>query len=156
MSQLQSLTIPELIEEFEELADWEERCDYLIDLGFELPEFPPEAKTEQNRVHGCQSNVWLIAEAKPTSPPTVEILADSDAMIVRGLIAVLLTIYSGRTPQEILATDVHDIFEKLGLDRHLSTARKNGLMGMVQRIRAFATGVAPRNGESKNGEPQRR
>lgn len=138
MSQLQSLTVPELIEEFDDLGDWEARCDYLIDLGFELPDFPPEAKSEPNRVHGCQSNVWLIADVKPGEPPTVEILADSDAMIVRGLIAVLLTIYSGRTPQEILATDVHDIFSRLGLDRHLSTARKNGLMGMVKRIQAIA------------------
>jgi cysteine desulfuration protein SufE len=142
LSQLQSMTIDELLEEFEFLADWEERCDYLIDLGFDLPELPADARTEQNRVHGCQSNVWLIANVRPGDPPTVEILADSDAMIVKGLIAVLLTIFSGRTPREILETDVKDIFSRLGLDRHLSTARKNGLMGMVQRIREFARQAA--------------
>lgn len=133
------MSIDELLSEFEFLGDWEERCDYLIDLGFELPDMPDEAKTEENRVHGCQSNVWLITNLKhPDGQPVMEILADSDAMIVKGLIAVLLTIYSGKTPREILDIDVKDIFEQLGLNRHLSTARKNGLNGMVQRIRGLA------------------
>jgi cysteine desulfuration protein SufE len=83
--------------------------------------------------------VWLITQMKPRNgQPVLEIIADSDAMIVKGLIAVLLTIYSGKTPQEILAIDVKGIFEKLGLDRHLSTARKNGLNEMVRRIRELA------------------
>ena len=137
------MTVEELVREFDDLADWEERCDYLIDLGFELPELPPAARTEDHKVHGCQSNVWLVAEVNHESdPPRIEIRADSDAMIVRGLIAVLLTVYSGRTPQEILATDVEAIFTRLGLDRHLSTARKNGLRGMVQRIRDLARQAA--------------
>lgn len=136
------MSIDELLSEFEFLGDWEERCDYLIDLGFELPEMPESAKTEETRVHGCQSNVWLITNVKDTNGQSVmEILADSDAMIVKGLIAVLLTIYSGKTPRDILDIDVKDIFEQLGLNRHLSTARKNGLNGMVQRIRGLAASV---------------
>lgn len=134
------MTIEELIDEFEFLGDWEAKCDYLIDLGFELPEMPAEAKTEASKVHGCQSNVWLVAEmhANPEQSAILRILADSDARIVQGLIAVLLTVYDGKTPEEILAIDVQEIFAKLGLDRHLSMARKNGLRGMVQRIRQLA------------------
>jgi len=132
------VTLDEIYTEFEELEDWEERCDYLIDLGFELPELPSEHKTEDNRVHGCQSNVWLIARLNDQQPSGLEILADSDAMIVKGLIAIILAVYSGKPPQEILQTDVEEIFEKLGLTRHLSSARRNGLHGMVLRIRKLA------------------
>ena len=135
------MTVDELLDEFRFLGDWEEQCEYLIDLGFDLPEFPEEARTEENRVHGCQSNVWLIAEVKrddPSQPPVIEILADSDAMIVKGLIAVLLTVYSGRTPREILETDIEVIFNELGLTRHLSSTRRNGLFGLVKRVRQVA------------------
>ena len=133
------MTIPELIEEFDFLGDWEERCDYLIDLGFELPKLPDEAKIEPNRVHGCQSNVWLVANLdEEASPPVVRLLANSDAMIVNGLIAVLLMIYDGKTPAEILETDPAAIFHRLELDRHLSSQRRNGLFGMVNRVREIA------------------
>jgi len=137
------MTVDELIEEFDSLADWEERCDYLIDLGFDLPKMPAADKTESNRVHGCQSNVWLTAHVnRQTDPPVIDFLADSDAMIVRGLIAVLLTVYSGRTPDEILATDIKQVFSRLGLDRQLSPARRNGLYGMVKRIETIAREAA--------------
>lgn len=132
------MTLEELYEEFEDLVDWEDRCDFLIDLGFELPKLEDAAKTEANRVHGCQSNVWLIAELVESDGQKLEICADSDAMIVKGLIAVLLMIYNGRSPREILETDVRTIFEKLGLNQHLSSQRKNGLAGMVERIRRIA------------------
>ncbi|WP_437228216.1 SufE family protein [Planctomicrobium sp. SH661] len=139
MSATTFMTLNELYEEFEFLADWEERCDFLIDLGFDLPKLPAEAKVEENRVHGCQSNVWLIAELNDmTSPPTIEFVANSDAMIVNGLIAVLMMIYNGKTPSEILNTDVEKIFRKLELDRHLSSQRRNGLFGMVTRLREIA------------------
>ena len=97
LSQSQATTIPELIETFDALGDWESQCDYLIDLGDELPDFPAVARKEANRVHGCQSNVWLVADSKGSNPPVIEIVADSDSMIVRGLIAVLLMAYSGHT-----------------------------------------------------------
>jgi len=139
LSQLQSMTIEELIDEFDALEDWEERCDYLIDLGFDLPKMPDTDKIEQNRVHGCQSNVWMVARVnRQSDPPVIDFLADSDAMIVRGLIAVLLTVYSGRTPDEILATDIKQVFSRIGLDRQLSPARRNGLFGMVMRIQTIA------------------
>jgi cysteine desulfuration protein SufE len=136
------MTLDELLDEFRDLDDWEDRCDLLIDLGFELPEFPDEARTEQNRVRGCQSNVWMLTKLEPGDPPHVEIIADSDSVLVKGLIAVLLAMFSGRTPREILETDVRAAFDEIGMDRHLSTQRKNGLNGMVQRIRDFAASVA--------------
>ncbi|MBT5018039.1 MAG: SufE family protein [Planctomicrobium sp.] len=145
MSSTADLTLDELIEEFEFLGDWEARCDYLIDLGFELPKLPEEEKIEQNRVHGCQSNVWLIASDNTNSESTtIEFLANSDAMIVNGLIVVLMAIYNRKTPEEIIKTDVEEIFTQLELDRHLSPARKNGLFGMVKRVRQIAVETASR------------
>lgn len=138
MNQLQSMSIDELLETFDSLEDWEERCDYLIDLGFELPELPAEYKTDENRVHGCQSIVWLVADVKTNGSPIIELMADSDAFIVKGLIAVLMTLFSGRSPDEILSTDVNTIFHRIGLDRHLSSTRQNGLHSMVKRIRGIA------------------
>jgi len=144
LSQSPAPTIPELIETFEALGDWEAQCDHLIDLGDELPEFPAAARINANRVHGCQSNVWLVADVKHSDPPVIDILADSDSLIVRGLIAVLLMAYSGRTPQQILETDIRQIFSRLGLNRQLSSARRNGLEGMVKRIKAIAEEAAER------------
>ena len=136
------MTIDQLLEEFDSLEDWEERCDFLIDLGFELQGLPPEAKTEENRVHGCQSNVWLVAHVKQNGEPVIELKADSDSMLVKRLVAVLLAIYSGRTTSEILETDVKSIFAQLGFDRYLSSARRNGLFKMVERIRTIAEQTA--------------
>jgi cysteine desulfuration protein SufE len=138
LSSSEATTIPELIETFDALGDWEAQCDYLIDLGYEIPEFPESARIDANKVHGCQSNVWLITDVQPGEAPVIEIQADSDSMIVRGLIAVLLLAYSGKTAQEILQTDIQQIFARLGLNRQLSSARRNGLAGMVQRIRSIA------------------
>jgi cysteine desulfuration protein SufE len=142
MAAAQSMTLDELFEEFEFLGDWDDQCDFLIDLGLELPELPDEAKTEANRVHGCQSNVWLVAEVKPGDPPVIDFDANSDAIIVNGLIAVLTILFSGRTAQQILDTDVEAVFAKLGLERHLSSQRRNGLYGMVGRIREIARQAA--------------
>lgn len=132
------MTIEDLIAEFEELGDWESRCDYLIDMGGDLPEMPDELKTEANRVHGCQSNVWIVAKVGGGADRVIELVADSDAMIVKGLLAVVLLAYNGRSAREILDTDIQAIFAKLGLNRHLGMARRNGLAGMVKRVRAFA------------------
>lgn len=139
MSQSEPMTIDELLEEFEFLGDWDDQCDYLIDLGFDLPKLPDDARTEENRVHGCQSNVWLVANVKSADSPVVEFVANSDAIIVNGLISVLMMLFNEKTPQEILETDVEGVFAKLGLDRHLSSQRRNGLFGMVGRIRQIAT-----------------
>jgi len=131
------MTIEDLIEEFDDLGDWADQCEVLIDMGRDLPNMPDELKTEDTKVHGCQSNVWMVAEVK-SEPQRIELTADSDAMLVRGLLSVVLMVYSNQSPQEILETDVREIFSRLGLDRHLSTARKNGLSGMVTRVRAIA------------------
>lgn len=142
MSTASTMTIDELIEEFDDLGDWADQCEVLIDMGRELPPMDDSLKTEQTRVHGCQSNVWMVATLSDGAEPVVELIADSDAMIVRGLLSVILMAYSGRTPQEILATDIEAIFGRLGLDRHLSTARRNGLAGMVKRVRQIAAEAA--------------
>lgn len=137
------ISIEELIEEFEHLADWEERCDFLIDLGFELPPMPASDKTEKNRVHGCQSMVWLTTAINQLDDTkVVQINADSDALIVKGLIAVLLAIYNNKTPEEILNIDVKHYFSELKLDKYLSTQRKNGLFGMVERVQREAKVLA--------------
>ena len=133
------ISFEELKEEFAFLGEWEDQCDYLIDLGFELPKLPEEAKTEQTRVHGCQSNVWLTAEVVGEGPDArVEFLANSDSIFVNGLIVVVRSIFNGLTPEEILEVDAEARFAELGLDRHVTPQRKNGLFGMVERIRGIA------------------
>lgn len=129
----------ELIEAFEMFDAWEDRYRFLIDLGRDLPAFPATEKNEANLVHGCQSQVWLIAETKGEN---IEFLADSDSTIVKGLIAILRSVYSGYTPREILSFDVDNLLRQLGLDQHLSMGRRNGLAGMVKRIKTLATQMA--------------
>ncbi|MDH3334624.1 MAG: SufE family protein [Gammaproteobacteria bacterium] len=125
----------ELIADFELFEDWMDRYQYLIDLGRRLPEFPDELRTEENRIRGCQSQVWFVAEEKDGR---LEFRAVSDAAIVSGLIALLLRLYSGRYPQDILDTPP-DFVTALQLESHLSPTRSNGLSSMLQAIRRFAT-----------------
>ncbi len=132
------MTLEKLISNFELLGDWEERYGYLIDLGKKLPGLADAEKSEDNRVHGCQAMVWLVMEPDPERAGALRIRADSDAFIVRGLIAVLQLIFNGRTPDEILKADAKSVLGKLGLDNHLSPTRKNGLFAMVERIRTLA------------------
>jgi len=132
------ITIDRILQNFEVLADWEDRYRYIIDLGRKLPDLEDVHKTEDNRVQGCVSNVWLITEVKDCDPPTIEFRADSDAQIVKGLVAVLLAIYSGKTAREILTADIRSIFEKLELAKHLSPNRANGFASMVKRIHELA------------------
>jgi len=140
------ISIEELIAEFEFLSDWEERCDFLIDLGFELPPMPDSDKTENNRVHGCQSMVWLTTGLQEVGNRKVlQINADSDALIVKGLIAVLLAIYNHKTPEEVLKIDIKKYFSQLQLDKYLSSQRKNGLFGMVERVQQEAKLLAEQN-----------
>lgn len=128
-------TIEEIVDEFDLLGDWEERYKYLIDMGKALPDMPEEERTDANRVKGCVSQVWLVVEP---GPDTITFRADSDAHIVRGLAALLLRLYSGRTREEILSVDARDVLRRVGLDEHLSPQRSNGLNAMIGRIRAAA------------------
>ena len=126
------MSIDELAESFELLGDWESRYGYLIDLGKQLPAMDEADKYEAHKVHGCQAQVWM--KFALCDDGRIDIVADSDAFIVRGLIAVLLMIYSGRTVKEILNTDGPAVLERLQLASHLSPTRKNGLFAMVKRI----------------------
>lgn len=141
MLTLAEMTLDDLYSEFIQLEDWEERCDLLIDLGFQLPEMAAADKTEATRVHGCQSHVWLVAKCEtsaPGEPTRIRFQANSDALIVSGLITILTLMYNGKTAREILDIDPRESFKRLELDKHLSSSRRNGLGGMVQRIRQFA------------------
>ena len=124
----------EIIEEFSLFENWMDRYQYLIDLGRRLPEFPESLRTEENRIRGCQSQVWFVAEEKDGR---LHFSAISDAAIVSGLIAVLLRVYSGRHPQDILDTSP-DFVTALELESHLSPTRSNGLSSMLRAIRGFA------------------
>jgi cysteine desulfurase/selenocysteine lyase len=128
----------ELIEEFELFDDWVDRYQYLLERGEEIPPLPDAFRTEANRVRGCQSTVYLWARKKPGTADVIEFLADSDADLVRGLIALLEHLFSGQKAGDILSFDVEGFFARLGLDQHLTLGRRNGLAAMVQRIRRFA------------------
>ncbi len=125
----------EIIEEFALFDDWMDRYQYIIDLGRRLPEFPEALRTDDNRIRGCQSQVWFVAEKKDGR---LYFRAISDAAIVSGLIAILLRLYSGRDPQDILDTPP-DFVEALQLQSHLSPTRSTGLSSMLEAIRGFAS-----------------
>ncbi len=125
--------------DFELLDDWEDRYRYLIEIGRTLEPLPEALKTEATKVRGCASQVWLVTNRESRPGGTVlTFRGDSDAHIVRGLIALLLSIYSGLAPGEILAVDAHAILSRLGLNEHLTPQRSNGLKAMIERIRAEA------------------
>jgi len=131
--------LDELLKEFQELEDWEERYDYLIDLGKQLPELPPQLKTPEQIVKGCMSTVWLATSIfSDGNVKRVLVEADSDALIVKGLIVVLLAVFNRRTPEEILKLDENQYFSQLGLNQHLSPQRRNGLFAMVKRVKQLA------------------
>ncbi|MFT4047608.1 MAG: SufE family protein [Solimonas sp.] len=140
------MTVDELAETFEFLGDWEERYRYLIELGRKLPPMPEDEHDDAHKVRGCMSQVWLAGEVRPgpseTSPKTLAFRGDSDAHIVKGLIAVLFELTSGRTAQEILALDIGNAFERLGLESNISMNRRNGFYAMVERIRQMAAAEA--------------
>lgn len=132
--------LEELKETFGFLDDWEERYAYIIDLGKGLPPMDEALKTEATKVRGCTSQVWMVGHERTDGEGRVclDLAADSDAHIVRGLIRILLMLYSGRPKAEIAAIDAEGFLHELGLDRHLSPSRRNGLFSMVERIRALA------------------
>jgi cysteine desulfuration protein SufE len=132
--------IKEILDNFSVLDDWDDRYRYLIELGRELPPLAASAHNEANKVHGCASQVWLETSLEPDGAggPVLTFAGDSDAHIVRGLIAVLFATYSGKTAKDILATDALALFEKMGLREHLTPQRSNGFRAMVERIRSEA------------------
>ncbi|MCH5226536.1 MAG: SufE family protein [Muribaculaceae bacterium] len=129
-------TQDEIISEFQDLTDWMDRYAYIIDLGNTLPPYPESEKIPANIIEGCQSRVWI--SAKRNDDKTVHFDADSDALIVKGIIALLLKVLNDRTPDELLNADLYFI-EKIGLKEHLSPTRSNGLLAMIKQIRNYAT-----------------
>ncbi len=141
---MDAISIPdrqrELEDEFALFDDWREKIEYVMDLGKQLPPFPEEARTEDNRVHGCQSQVWMDARVDPESG-RLRLVADSDAILVKGLIGLLLRLYDDRPPREIV-DNPPEVFERIGLGRHLTPGRANGLYEMVRRVRELAAAHA--------------
>jgi cysteine desulfuration protein SufE len=133
-------SIDEITENFAVLDDWDDRYRYVIELGRMLTPLPEAARTQANKVQGCASQVWLDTSVKPNGAagPTLTFVGDSDAHIVRGLIAILFALYSGKSAREILSADAIALFEKLAMREHLTPQRSNGFRSMVERIRRDA------------------
>jgi cysteine desulfuration protein SufE len=132
------MQLDDLLDAFGLITDWEERYRLLIDLGRKLPGVAENEKIDANRVEGCTSQVWLIPEVKAGDPPLIEFRADSDSFIVKGLLAIILLTYSGKTPEQIVATDIRGIFERLGLEQNLTPNRRSGFYATVERIKDHA------------------
>ncbi len=132
--------IQEILDNFSVLDEWDDRYRYLIELGRDLPPLAPSAHIDANKVQGCASQVWLTTAVRPNGAdgPVLAFYGDSDAHIVRGLIAVLFAVYSGKSAKQILATDAVALFERMGLREHLTPQRSNGFRAMVERIRSEA------------------
>jgi cysteine desulfuration protein SufE len=135
------MAIDEIIANFDLLDEWDDRYRYLIELGRTLPPLPEAARNDVNKVQGCASQVWLATAIKPDGAggPVLTFQGDSDAHIVRGLIAVLFALFSGKPAKDILSTDAIALFEKLGLREHLTPQRSNGFRSMVNRIQRDAS-----------------
>lgn len=125
----------EIIEEFTALDDWMDRYQLLIDLGGESPALDPSEKTEQNLIDGCQSRVWL--SCRSNADGTLALAAESDALIVKGIVSLLVRVFNGQLPEDILAAELRFVRE-IGLEEHLSPTRANGLLAMVRQVRACA------------------
>jgi cysteine desulfuration protein SufE len=130
--------LDELVETFEYLDEWDERYDYIIELGRKLPTIDPALQTKENIVEGCMSTVWLVTYQGDKHPDEISIVADSDSIIVKGLIVILLSALSGKSAKDIIQFDVEQLFRQFGLNQHLSPNRRNGLFSMVKRIRQLA------------------
>jgi len=135
------MRIEQILSDFEVLDSWDDRYRYLIELGRKLAPLPETARTEANKVQGCASQVWLISKLHPAKNgggPVLDFIGDSDAHIVKGLIAILFSLYAGEPAKKILDTDAIAVFERLGLREHLTPQRSNGFRSMVERIRTDA------------------
>lgn len=132
-------TIEDILDTFEFIEDWEERYGIIIDLGKKLPALEDVYKVEDYRVRGCQSQVWLVPTISGEGDnKRIDFRGDSDAVIVRGLVGLMLVIYSGKSPQQILDTDAKGYLEQMNLKEHLSPLRANGLFSMMERIQGMA------------------
>lgn len=132
-------SIDEIVDNFELIDDWEERYRYLIELGRMMPPLPDEARVDANKVPGCASQVWLETGVAPgPGGPAMHLRGDSDAHIVRGLVALVTAFYGGRPPGEVLGADVQALLGRIGLSEHLTPQRSNGVRAMVERIRSDA------------------
>lgn len=134
----------EIIEEFSDFDDWMDRYQLLIDLGSEQQPLPESEKTERNLIDGCQSRVWLVADLTPEG--LVHFRAESDALIVKGIVTLLIRVLSDHTPQEILDADLYFI-ERIGLREHLSPTRSNGLLAMLKQMKAYALAYSLKTGK---------
>ncbi len=134
-------TIDDIIADFDFLDDWEDRYRYVIDLGRDLKPYPDSARDALHKVRGCVSQVWLKSTLSDDADPVIDYVGDSDAHIVRGLVAIMMVLYSGKRASEILAINPEAILKKLGLDEHLTPQRSNGLRAMIGRIRNEAQAV---------------
>lgn len=132
------MNIEEIIENFEFLDEWEDRYKYLIELGNKLEPFPESDRHDINKVQGCVSQVWVVTNAGEGNDPVINILGDSDAHIVRGLVAIALAIFSGKSASEILSIDETALFDRIGLSEHITPQRSNGLRSLVARIKMDA------------------
>ena len=132
----------EIIEEFNSFDDWMDRYQLLIDLGSEQPPLEEQYKSDDNLIEGCQSRVWLQADLMPDG--TVRFLAESDALIVKGIVSLLVKVYSGHTPDEILDNEPYFV-EAIGLKEHLSPTRSNGLVAMIKQMRLYALAFKAKN-----------
>ncbi|WP_350333361.1 SufE family protein [Coralliovum pocilloporae] len=136
-------TIDDIVDNFEFLDDWEDRYKYLIELGRDLKPIDDTERTDQTKVQGCVSQVWLITETDQSGDqPRLTFRGDSDAMIVRGLIAIVIALYSGKTVDAIVDVNPNNVFDRIGLRDHLTPQRSNGLSSMLQRIRSDAMSLA--------------
>lgn len=131
-------TLDNIQEDFAFLDDWEERYRYIIELGNDLPPFPESSRDDVHKVRGCVSQVWLHTERGQGPDPVITFYGDSDAHIVRGLVAIMMALFSGKRASEIRQTNAEAVMRELGLDEHLTPQRANGLRAMVQRIKQEA------------------
>lgn len=131
-------SLDKILDDFAFLDDWEDRYRYVIELGKELPDLADDKKTAENKVQGCASQVWVVSHSDGEADPVMTFEGDSDAHIVRGLVAIVLAVYSGKKASDIVGLDAIQVFDKIGLVEHLSSQRANGLRSMINRIRAEA------------------
>ncbi|HEV7280979.1 MAG TPA: SufE family protein [Pirellulaceae bacterium] len=132
------ITVEELIEDFAEFEDWQDRYRYLLEMGDDLPDYPEEEKTDTNLVQGCQSRVWMTADVDDSPAQKLHLQADSDSAIVKGLIAILVALYDDRPAREVNEVPIESVFQQIGLGQRLSPQRSNGFYAMVNRIRDLA------------------